>query len=46
MKIITKDFHINTRNRNEFADITSEVTSAVAKAGVKEGDAIVYCPPS
>ena len=44
MRIITKDFRISTRNRNEFADITGDVTSAVAKAGIKEGDAIVYCP--
>jgi secondary thiamine-phosphate synthase enzyme len=44
MKVITKDFHISTRNRCEFVDITDEVASFVGKAGVKEGDAIVYCP--
>jgi len=44
MKIITKDFHISTRNRNEFVDITGQVGAVVDKAGVKEGDAIVYCP--
>ena len=44
MKIITKDFHISTRNHCEFVDITSEVASAVSKSGVKEGDAIIYCP--
>jgi secondary thiamine-phosphate synthase enzyme len=44
MKVITKDFHISTRNRCEFVDITSEVASLVGKSGVKEGDAIIYCP--
>ncbi len=44
MKIVTKDFHISTRNRCEFADITGQVASFVSKAGIKEGDAIVYCP--
>jgi len=44
MKIVTKDFHISTKTRNEFVDITGEVTSAVSKSGVKDGDAIVYCP--
>jgi secondary thiamine-phosphate synthase enzyme len=44
MKIITKDFHISTHNRCEFVDITGEVASAVNKAGVKEGDVLVYCP--
>ena len=44
MKIVTRDFHISTRNRNEFVDITDQVASFVSKSGVKEGDAIVYCP--
>jgi secondary thiamine-phosphate synthase enzyme len=44
MKIVTKDFHISTKNRCEFVDITGEVASAVSKSGVKDGDAIVYCP--
>jgi secondary thiamine-phosphate synthase enzyme len=44
MKIITKDFHISTRNLCELVDITGDVASFVSKAGVKEGDAIIYCP--
>lgn len=44
MKVITKDFHIGTKQRCEFVDITSEVASLVGKAGVKEGDAVIYCP--
>ena len=44
MKIVTKDFHISTRQHCELIDITSQVESTVSKAGVKEGDAIIYCP--
>jgi secondary thiamine-phosphate synthase enzyme len=44
VKVVTKDFHISTKNRNEFVDITSEVASFVSKADVKEGDCVVYCP--
>jgi secondary thiamine-phosphate synthase enzyme len=44
MKIVTKDFNVSTRNHCEFVDITSQVASAVSKAGIKEGDAMVYCP--
>jgi len=44
VKVVTKDFHISTKQRCEFVDITGEVASFVSKAGVKEGDAIVYCP--
>lgn len=44
MKIVTKDFNISTRNRNELVDITGQVESFVSKSGVKDGDAIVYCP--
>ena len=44
MKIVTKGFHISTRQRCELIDITDQVASFVGKAGVKEGDAIVYCP--
>jgi secondary thiamine-phosphate synthase enzyme len=44
MKIITRDFHISTREHCAFVDITSEVASAVSKSGVKDGDALIYCP--
>jgi len=44
VKIITKDFHISTERRCEFVDITGQVASFVSKSGIKEGDAIVYCP--
>ncbi len=44
MKIMTKDFHISTKKRCEFVDITSQVASLVAKSGIADGDATVYCP--
>ena len=44
MKIITKDFHISTKNRCEFIDITNQVGSFAGKSGISDGDAIVYCP--
>jgi len=44
MKIETREFSISTKNRNEFIDITGQVASFVSKAGVKEGDCVVYCP--
>ncbi|MCJ7728973.1 MAG: secondary thiamine-phosphate synthase enzyme YjbQ [Sedimentisphaerales bacterium] len=44
MKIVTKDFHISTKQRCEFVDITSQVASFINKSGIKDGDAIVYCP--
>ena len=44
MKIVTKDFYISTKQRCEFVDITNEAASVVSRAGVKDGDVIVYCP--
>ncbi len=44
MKIVEKDFHISSKNRNQMIDITSQVDSAVEQAGITNGDAIVYCP--
>jgi len=44
MKIVTKDFGISTRSRNELVDITGKVGSVVSESGVSEGDVIVYCP--
>jgi len=44
MKIIQKDFHISTRNRNQMIDITGQVESAAEESGVKDGDVIIYCP--
>jgi secondary thiamine-phosphate synthase enzyme len=44
MKIVEKDFHISSKNRNQMIDITSQVDSAVSQSGITSGDAIVYCP--
>jgi len=44
MKIFEEELSINTKSRNQMMDITSRVEAVVGKAGIKNGDAIVYCP--
>ncbi len=44
MKIIQEDFRVSTKSRSQMIDITSEVSSIVGESGVKDGDAIIYCP--
>lgn len=44
MKIVQTEFRVSTRNRTEMVDITSRVQAAVQKAGIRNGDVIVYCP--
>jgi secondary thiamine-phosphate synthase enzyme len=44
MKIVQKEFAVNTRSRTEMVDVTSQVEAAVRDAGVRNGDAIVFCP--
>jgi len=44
MKIVEKDFRVNTKHRNQMIDITSQVGSLVAQSGITNGDVIVYCP--
>jgi secondary thiamine-phosphate synthase enzyme len=44
MKIVTKEFHISSRSRNQMIDITSQIDSAVEQSGITNGDVIVYCP--
>jgi secondary thiamine-phosphate synthase enzyme len=44
MKIITRDFHISSKSRNQMIDITSQVDSVVEQSGITNGDAVVYCP--
>ena len=44
MKIVQKDFRVNTNNRNQMVDISRQVGSVVAESGISAGDAIVYCP--
>jgi secondary thiamine-phosphate synthase enzyme len=44
MKIVEKQLQIKTKQRNQMIDITPEVSSAVNKSGIADGDVIVYCP--
>jgi len=44
MKIVQKEFGVNTRSRTEMVNVTSQVEAAVRDAGVRNGDAIVFCP--
>ena len=44
MKIIQEDFRVSTKSRSQMIDITSQVSSIVGESGVKDGDAIIYCP--
>ncbi|UCF00291.1 MAG: YjbQ family protein [Planctomycetota bacterium] len=44
MKIVQKELHISSKNRDQMIDITSQVGSAVSKSGISDGDVIVYCP--
>jgi secondary thiamine-phosphate synthase enzyme len=44
MKIVTMDFQMHTKTRNEMIDITSQVQDVVSKSGIACGDAVVYCP--
>jgi secondary thiamine-phosphate synthase enzyme len=44
MKIVTKDFGVSSKQRNQAIDITSKVEGVVSQAGITEGDAIIYCP--
>ena len=40
----TKRFEIRTHSRDELADITGQVRSAVADSGIKDGIVTVYAP--
>jgi secondary thiamine-phosphate synthase enzyme len=44
MKIVSKEFNVATRQRNQMIDITSQVESFVRQAGISNGDVTVYCP--
>jgi secondary thiamine-phosphate synthase enzyme len=44
MKIVHKDFRVNTKSRNQMIDITSQVNSFVSQSGISNGDVIIYCP--
>jgi secondary thiamine-phosphate synthase enzyme len=44
MKVQTDTISVQTRARNQMADITAQVTSFVAGSGIKNGSVTVYCP--
>jgi secondary thiamine-phosphate synthase enzyme len=44
MKIINEVFDVGTKSRNQAIDITDKVQAVVTKAGIKNGDVVVYCP--
>jgi secondary thiamine-phosphate synthase enzyme len=44
MKIVQNSFSISTNRRCQMLDITGKVQSAVRDSGIKNGNAIVYCP--
>ncbi len=44
MKIVQKEFGVNTRSRTEMVDVTSRVEAVVRDSGVRNGDVIVFCP--
>ncbi len=37
-------FTVQTRRRNEFVEITEQVRQSLARAGLREGFGVVYCP--
>jgi secondary thiamine-phosphate synthase enzyme len=37
-------FTVQTRQRNEFVDVTPQVRQALKRRGLKEGIGVVYCP--
>lgn len=44
MRIISKEFRVSSRNRNQMIDITGQVSSLVTESGIVNGDVFVYCP--
>ncbi|MHC4157730.1 MAG: secondary thiamine-phosphate synthase enzyme YjbQ [Planctomycetota bacterium] len=44
MKIVQKELHVSSRDRNQMIDITGQVGSVVGESSIKNGDVTVYCP--
>jgi secondary thiamine-phosphate synthase enzyme len=44
MKFVQQEFGVSTRGRNEMIDITSQVQAIVGGSGVRDGEAVVFCP--
>lgn len=44
MKIVQKEFSVRTHSRTEMIDLTDQIRTAAREAGIRNGDAIVFCP--
>jgi len=44
MNIVQQEFSVSTKTRCQMIDITSQVRSIIGESGIKDGDAIIYCP--
>ncbi len=44
MKIVTEQFGVRSRSREQMIDITGEVNSLIGQSGIREGVVLVYCP--
>jgi secondary thiamine-phosphate synthase enzyme len=44
VKIVHREFHVSTRSRSEMVDVTGQVQAAVRDSGIRDGDAVVFCP--
>jgi secondary thiamine-phosphate synthase enzyme len=44
VNILSKEFRVSTRSRNEMIDITEQVGAVVREAGIRNGDVVVFCP--
>ncbi|MFC1676226.1 secondary thiamine-phosphate synthase enzyme YjbQ [Planctomycetota bacterium] len=44
MKIVEMSFSVNSKDRNQMINVTSQVFSIVSQVGITNGQATVYCP--
>ncbi len=44
MKIVTEQFGVRSRSREQMIDITGEINSLIGQSGIREGVVLVYCP--
>jgi secondary thiamine-phosphate synthase enzyme len=44
MKVFNDSFAVSTNKRCELIDITDKIQSIIDKAGISDGNVVVYCP--
>ncbi len=44
MKIVEEELNVNSKQRNQMIDITSDVQAAVSQSGISAGEVTVFCP--